>query len=86
MLFSHGLAGYPVGMADSALNLRLVLASFGLVICAVFAVLLFRVDQPVLGAILAALAVTAVVDVVIVVRRRRERQRMNPGRHYSLFE
>lgn len=75
-----------MGVADSALNLRLVLASFGLVLCVVFAVLLFRVDQPVLGAVLAALAVTAVIDLVVILRRRRQRQRMNPDRHYSLFE
>jgi len=57
--------------ARSALTLRLVLAAFGLVVCglgtAAFVVL---ADEPVLAGILAFLAAVAVVDIVVVARRK----------------
>jgi len=77
------------GTADqpySALNLRLVLALFGFVVCTVLAVLLFRRDQPVPGWILVAWAVAAVGDAVVVQMRRRAPRRPQGGRSPSLFE
>jgi cyanate permease len=76
-------------MAQSALNLRLVLAAFGAVVCTVLAVLVLRAGGLVLALPLAALAVAAVVDLVVVQRRRRARARAHVGadhRHDSLFE
>jgi ABC-type bacteriocin/lantibiotic exporter with double-glycine peptidase domain len=75
-----------VGHAYSALNLRLLLASIGLVIMVVFAVLLALAGQPVLAIIAAALAVVAVIDIAVVLRRIRTRHRQDPNHHYSLFE
>ncbi|MGI8333780.1 DUF6343 family protein [Actinomadura scrupuli] len=77
----------PEGTHDhpkSALNLRLALATFGLVICAVFAVIAFWAGIPVLGAVLAVLAVVAVVDLAVVGRRVARRRRR--GEHHTLFE
>ena len=59
------------GAARSALTLRLVLAAFGLVVCTVFAVLAYDADGPlVLPVLLAVLAVVALVDLVVVARRK----------------
>ncbi|MFC6288197.1 DUF6343 family protein [Nocardioides sp. GCM10027113] len=58
--------------ARSALTLRLVLATFGLVACLGFAVVLWAADAAtgwVVGA--GVLAVVALVDAVVVVRRKR---------------
>ncbi|HEX6968674.1 MAG TPA: DUF6343 family protein [Micromonosporaceae bacterium] len=70
----------------SALNLRLVLALFGLVFSLLFAVLSADADLPVLTVIFIALAVVAVIDLVIVQRRRGARRREEPGARPSLFE
>jgi Family of unknown function (DUF6343) len=59
----------------SALGLRLWLAIFGLVMCAVLAVLLWRAGLGALGWVLAALALVAVGDIVVVVLRRRAGRR-----------
>lgn len=75
-----------VGHAYSALNLRLLLASFGVVVMVVLAVLLARAEQPVLAIVAVALAVVAVIDIAVVVRRIRIRRRADPGRKYSVFE
>jgi hypothetical protein len=74
-----------VGHAYSALNLRLVLAGFGLVTSAVFAILLFRAGADVFGWILVVLAVSAAVDLVVVQSRRRARRRAGDTDR-SLFE
>lgn len=79
---ARGTVGHP----NSALNLRLALAVFGLVVCAALAVLMWRADLIVGALILGALALTAVVDIVVVQRRRRARHREEPGRGHSLFE
>jgi len=79
---ARGTVGHPY----SALNLRLALAVFGLVVCAALAVLMWRADLLVGAFILTALAVTAAVDIVVVQRRRRARRREEPGRGHSLFE
>lgn len=70
----------------SALNLRLLLASFGLVSSAVLAVLSARAGLTVLAVVLVVLAVVAVVDIVIIQRRRAARKRAEPGVKHSLFE
>lgn len=64
-----GFAGAPP--ARSALTLRLVLATFGLIVCALGAAALVTVaNLPVLAGILAFLAVAAVVDIIVVARRK----------------
>jgi hypothetical protein len=75
-----------VGHAYSALNLRLVLASFGLVSCTVLGFLSARAGLPVLAVVLAGLAVVAAVDIVVIQRRRVARRREEPGVRHSLFE
>ncbi|TDC30416.1 hypothetical protein E1211_24275 [Micromonospora sp. 15K316] len=75
-----------VGHAYSALNLRLALAGFGLVIMAIFAVLAFLAEIVWLGVVCALLALVAVVDLVIIQRRRAARRREEPGAQHSLFE
>lgn len=73
----RGTVGHPY----SALNLRLVLATSGLVMSAVFAVLLLRAGLALPAWAFAALAVVTVIDLVVIQRRRRAR-----GGHHSLFE
>ena len=68
-----GIGGAPA--ARSALGLRLVLAAFGLVVCAGGAVAFAAVDQPALTAVMAVLALIAVIDLVVVVRRQRIERR-----------
>lgn len=68
----------------SALNLRLVLAGFGLVSSVVLAVLLFRAGLAVAGWAAVAVAALAVVNLVVVQLRRRARRRA--GGSGSLFE
>jgi uncharacterized membrane protein YqjE len=75
-----------VNAAYSALNLRLVLATFGLVTMAVLAVLAFWAGIAWLGVVCAVLAVVAVVDLVVIQRRRAARHREEPGVRHSLFE
>jgi hypothetical protein len=67
----------------SALNLRLVLATFGLITSTIFAVVLLRTGIDVLGWILVVLAVVAAIDVVVIQLRRRARGRAHGD---SLFE
>jgi hypothetical protein len=81
----HGRRG-TVDKPYSPLNLRLVLAAFGLVVCSVLSVLLFRAGWVVPGWLLAAWAVVALVDVVVVQLRRRARKRAEGGRDHSVFE
>jgi hypothetical protein len=78
---SRGTVGHPY----SALNLRLALASFGLVLCAGLAVVLFWRHLPIPGAFLVLLAITALVDIVVIQLRRRARRRADPGQH-TFFE
>ena len=57
--------------ARSALTLRLVLAAFGLLVCAGGAVALWVTDAPVVYPLVAALfALVAAVDLAVVVRRK----------------
>lgn len=75
-----------VGSPYSALNLRLILAAFGLVICAALAVLLWLMDFPVAGWILAGWAVVALIDLIVVQLRRRARRRAEGNGDHSAFE
>jgi Family of unknown function (DUF6343) len=63
-----GIGGAPP--ARSALTLRLVLAAFGLVFCGVTAVIAARADLPVLAVLLGVLAVIALIDLIVVARRK----------------
>jgi hypothetical protein len=76
----RGTVGHPY----SALNLRLVLALFGLVSCAVLGVLVLRAGYPAFGWPLVGLAAVAAVDAVVVQMRRRARR--GDGHRYSMFE
>ncbi|GAB1691703.1 hypothetical protein [Krasilnikovia sp. M28-CT-15] len=78
----RGTVGHPY----SALNLRLVLALFGVVVCSVLAVLLWRGGWTLPAWLLAAWALVAAVDAVVVQLRRRARRRAEGDRHHSLFE
>jgi hypothetical protein len=77
----RGTVGHPY----SALNLRLVLALFGLITSAVFAVLLFRSGMAAFGWFFIALTAIAAVDLVVIQLRRRSRHRGGSGSD-SLFE
>jgi hypothetical protein len=70
----------------SPLNLRLILAAFGFVVCTAMAIWLFGVGWTVPGWLLLAWAAVAVVDMIVVQRRRRARKRAEGGRDHSLFE
>ncbi|WP_249714357.1 DUF6343 family protein [Rhizomonospora bruguierae] len=78
----RGTIGHPY----SALNLRLVLALFGAVSCAVLGVFAALGGIIWAAVILSLLAVVAIVDTVVVFRRRAARHREQPGRRFSLFE
>jgi hypothetical protein len=71
-----GFAGAPP--ARSALTLRLVLAVFGLVVCTVGGIVLLAADPvPVaLPVVLFVLAAIALVDIVVILRRK---SRGEPG-------
>jgi hypothetical protein len=77
----RGTVGHPY----SALNLRLVLAAFGLLLSVVFAVLLLRAGIELFGWLFVLLAVVAAVDLVVIQLRRRARRRTG-GDDSSLFE
>jgi len=70
----------------SPLNLRLVLAAFGFVVCTVLAIWLFHAGWPVPGWLLLAWAAVAVIDMVVVQLRRRARKRDEGAGDHSLFE
>jgi len=83
---SHGRPDYSAGLPDhhdptagfagaapaqSALTLRLVLAVFGLVVCVAGGVLVLAAGAPVwFAVVLFVLAAVALVDLVVVVRRK----------------
>ncbi len=71
---------------QSALNLRLALAIFGLLCTITLLVLAFvygNLALAVVGCVLLAITVT---DLVAIQIRRRRRQRREPGVSHSLFE
>ena len=68
------------------MNLRMILAAFGFVVCTVLAVFLFRGGWTVAGWLVLAWAVVAVIDLIVVQLRRRARKRTEGGRDHSVFE
>jgi hypothetical protein len=83
--YHKGLPGYHdptagiggAAPATSALTLRLWLALFGLVICTAFGIWLYLIKGPIgFVVVLLALAVVAVIDLAVIVRRKR---RGEPG-------
>jgi hypothetical protein len=76
--FHDALAGFGgAPAAYSALTLRLVLAIFGALVCAVGAALFAVVDAPVaLVVVFAVFGAVAVVDLAVIIRRKR---RGEPG-------
>jgi hypothetical protein len=79
---AQGTIGHPY----SALNLRLILATFGLVAFVALAVVFALVHLAVAAVVAAVVAATAVVDIVVIQMRRRARAREDGGAHHSLFE
>jgi hypothetical protein len=68
-------AGVGSAPAHSALTLRLVLAAFGLLVCVALAIWAVMIDAPVGWiALLVVLAVVALVDLGVVVRRKLRRE------------
>lgn len=62
--------------AQSALTLRLVLAAFGLLVCTGLAVWLLATDAPPAFAVVLLLqAATAVIDLAVILRRKRRGER-----------
>jgi hypothetical protein len=74
-----------IGHPYSPLNLRLALASFGLVMSVVFAIFLFRYHLAPVAWAFIVLAAVSVVDIVVIQLRRRARKREDPT-HHSMFE
>jgi hypothetical protein len=81
----HGRRG-TVDEPYSPLNLRLILAAFGFAVCTVLSILLFRMGWKLPGWLLAAWALVAVIDMVVVQKRRQARKRADGGSDHSLFE
>lgn len=81
----HGRRG-TVDEPYSPLNLRLVLAAFGFVVCTALSIVLFIMGWRLPGWLLAAWAAVAVVDMVVVQKRRQARKRAEGGQDHSLFE
>jgi hypothetical protein len=71
---------------QSALNLRLALASFGLVFCAVIGILAYRAGYTAAAVLMGIGALVAIIDVIVILKRRATRRKQNPNRDYSLFE
>jgi hypothetical protein len=65
-----------LGPVRSALTLRLWLAGFGLVLCGVAAGIAAATGPAALAVVFAVLAVVALVDIVVILRRKR---RGEPG-------
>ena len=68
-----GIGGAPP--ARSALGLRLVLASFGVVVCSAGTVAFAVIGEPVLAVVVAGLAAVAIVDIAVIFCRLRSERR-----------
>ncbi len=76
-----------MGHPYSALNLRLVLALFGLGAFALLAVVAWwGLHLGALAAACAVVALMALINVIVVERRRIQRRRREPDVDHSLFE
>jgi Kef-type K+ transport system membrane component KefB len=71
---------------QSALNLRLVLATFGLICTVVLLVLAFTFSNRALAVVSVVLLAVTITDIVAIIIRRRRRKRREPGVSHSLFE
>lgn len=70
----------------SALNLRLIFVIFGLLAAVVAAIAFWRAGLPVWTIVVAGIvALSALIDLVVVLARRRARRRVDPSRR-SIFE
>ena len=63
-----------------------MLAAFGFVVCTVLSILAFRAGWTVPAWLLAAWALVAVIDMIVVQFRRRARKRAEGAGDHSLFE
>lgn len=71
----------------SALNLRLVLALFGLAAAIVAGISFWRADLPAWTVAAAGvLALIVLVNLFVVISRRRARRRQDPSGTHSIFE
>ncbi len=70
----------------SALNLRLALAIFGVASMVILTALFVWLRYPGLAVLTAVGAMVAVVNAIVVQRRRAARSRREPGEKHSLFE
>jgi predicted metal-binding membrane protein len=70
----------------SALNLRLLLACFGLVCCVALTAVALLAGLTVLAWCAVGLGLLTIVDLVVIVTRLRARRRADPQAHPSLFE
>jgi uncharacterized membrane protein len=78
-----GTVGHPY----SAVNLRLILALFGLAaFLTLAAVAWWGLHLGVLAAACAVVALIALINVIVVERRREQRRRAEPHADHSLFE
>jgi hypothetical protein len=71
---------------QSALNLRLVLALFGLACTIALGVLAVRFANFALAVFAVVLGVITIVDIVVISIRRRRRHRREPDVRHSMFE
>jgi membrane protein YdbS with pleckstrin-like domain len=70
----------------SALNLRLILALFGLAAAIVAGISFWRAGLPVWTIVVAGiLALVTIVNLFVVIARRRARRRQDPS-HHTIFE
>jgi Flp pilus assembly protein TadB len=83
-------SGHTSGMSSdrpqSALNLRLALALFGLAFTVVLVILAVYFRNFALGVFAVVLGAVTVVDLVVIMIRRRIRRRREPEVRHSLFE
>ena len=84
------MTGRPDGSADhplSALNLRLALSVFGVVVSVALAIVAWAADRRGGAVALGVLALVALVNAIVVQRRRIARRRTERGEgHHTLFE
>lgn len=90
LTFDPSHPGQTIGMSSdrpqSALNLRLALALFGLVCTGVLLYLAFQYGNLALAVASCVLLAITITDLVAIQLRRRRRHKREPGVDHSLFE